>query len=126
MHIYNYHPETKEFIGKIRLNDGDKNPLIKGEYLIPANAVTQRPTIKAGENQAVVFNGSGWSLTPDFRGVKCWLQTGEGIEIHELGEALPVDSIDYDPVELAEEKTAEFEQMQAETNEVTEEQLTNE
>ena len=125
MYIYNYHPETKEYLGKTRLNDGDKNPITKGEYLIPANAITQWPTIKAGENQAVIFNGSGWSLTPDFRGVKCWLQTGAEIEISGLGQILPIDSINYDPVALAQEKTAEFEQAQVEL-EVTTEQPTNE
>lgn len=114
MKVYSFDSITKEFLGSIELGKGDINPLKKGEFLIPANAVKKWPTVSAGENQAVVFNGSGWSLTPDFRGVSGWTQTGEEIEISELGQALPADFIDYDPVLLAEEKTAEYEQAQAE------------
>jgi hypothetical protein len=124
MKVYSFHPITKEFLAPVVLGEGDRNPFDKNEYLIPANAVKKWPTVSSGENQAIIFNGSGWSLTPDFRGVKSWHQTGEEIEINELGQTLPIDSINYDPVVLAEEKTAEFEEAQAALDQM--EQPTNE
>jgi hypothetical protein len=113
MKVYSFHPITKEFQAPVVLGEGDRNPFDKNEYLIPANAVKKWPTVSADENQAIIFNGSGWSLTPDFRGASGWHQTGEEIEISELGQTLPIDFINYDPVLLAEEKTIEFEEAQA-------------
>lgn len=113
MKIYNFNPKTKEYLGAHELTEGDRNPFVKGEYLIPANAVKTWPTVKAGENQTIIFNGSGWSLIPDFRGVESWYQTGEKIEISDLGQTLPSDSIDYDPIALSEDITAEYEQAKA-------------
>ena len=114
MIIYNYHPITRELLGKTKLGDSDKNPLEVGKYIVPANATKVTPSVVAMENEALIFNGSGWSLVPDFRGVSGWLQTGEAVKIDNLGEVLPVDFIDYDPVLLAEGETAEYEQAQAE------------
>lgn len=123
MKVYSFHSSTKQFLGAIELGEGDRNPFKKDEFLIPSNAVKKWPTVSAGENQAIIFNGSGWSLTADFRGVSGWTQTGEEIEISELGQTLPVDFIDYNPVLLAEEKTEEYEQAQAA---IDAEKLTNE
>ncbi|WP_417842140.1 hypothetical protein [Terasakiella sp.] len=122
MKVYHYHPITKEYLGAYKLNEGDKNPFYKSQYLIPANAVKTWPTVKASKNQAVIFNGSGWSLTPDYRGLVYWLETGEKGDISALGETPPNDAIDYDPVALAEEKTAEYEQAQAEAQALAEQQ----
>jgi hypothetical protein len=113
MKVYCFDSLTKEYLAPIELGEGDKNPFDKSQFLIPANAVKKWPTVSAGVNQAVIFNGSGWSLTPDFRGVDSWHQTGEKLEISELGQTFPADSINYDPVALAEEKTTEFEEAQA-------------
>tara|TARA_R110002167_G_scaffold138538_3_gene325745 strand:- start:194 stop:568 length:375 start_codon:yes stop_codon:yes gene_type:complete len=124
MKVYSFHPITKEFQAPVVLGEGDRNPFDKNEYLIPANAVKKWPTVSADENQAIIFNGSGWSLTPDFRGVDSWHQTGEKLEISELGQTFPADSINYDPVALAEEKTTEFEEAQAALDQI--EQPTNE
>tara|TARA_R110000744_G_scaffold69739_3_gene141421 strand:+ start:639 stop:1001 length:363 start_codon:yes stop_codon:yes gene_type:complete len=119
MKVYAFDSLTKEYLKPIELNEGDKNPFKKDEFLIPANAVKKWPTVSAGENQVIIFNGSGWSLTSDFRGVSGWLQTGEALEIKEIGKTLPADFIDYDPVLLAEEKTTEYEQAQSLTEEPT-------
>jgi hypothetical protein len=124
MKVYAFDQATKQYLGVIELSEGDKNPFDKSQFLIPANAVEKWPTVGAGENQAVIFNGSGWSLTPDFRGASGWLQAGEEIEIRELGQTLPIDFINYDPVLLAEEKTIEFEEAQAALDQM--EQPTNE
>jgi hypothetical protein len=120
MKVYSYNAMTKEFLGALELGEGDRNPFKKDEFLLPANTVKQWPTVKAAENQTVIFNGSGWSLAPDFRSVSGWLQTGEELEINALGETLPADFIDYDPVLLAEEKTAEYEQAEAEAETIDE------
>jgi hypothetical protein len=124
MKVYRFDQKSKQYSGVIELGEGDKNPFDKSQFLIPANAVKKWPTVSAGENQAVIFNGSGWSLTPDFRGVDNWHQTGEKLEISELGQTFPADSINYDPVALAEEKTTEFEEAQAALDQM--EQPTNE
>jgi hypothetical protein len=124
MKVYSFDALTKEYLNPIELGEGDKNPFKKDEFLIPANAVKKWPTVSADENQAIIFNGSGWSLTPDFRGASGWHQTGEEIEISELGQTLPIDFINYDPVLLAEEKTIEFEEAQAALDQM--EQPTNE
>ena len=124
MKVYCFDSLTKEYLAPIELGEGDKNPFDKSQFLISANAVKKWPTVSAGKNQAVIFNGSGWSLTPDFRGVDNWHQTGEKLEISELGQTFPADSINYDPVALAEEKTTEFEEAQAALDQI--EQPTNE
>ncbi|WP_394183357.1 hypothetical protein [Marinomonas posidonica] len=113
MNIYNYHPTTKEYLGKTVLNDSDKNPLVDGEYLIPANAITQWPTVKAGANQAVIFNGSGWSLIDDFRGVQYWDENGEQYQIESIGERVPEGASLTEPVPI-EEHISELEQDTAE------------
>ncbi len=89
MNVYSFDQNTGEFLGKITLGEGDRNPFNIGEFLIPANAVKKWPTVKAGENQVVIFNGSGWSLSPDFRGVQYWDDNGEQHQIEKIGELVP-------------------------------------
>lgn len=113
MNVYSYHPITKEFLGKVVLNEGDKNPFNRAEYLIPANTVKQWPTVKAGDNQAVIFNGSGWSLTDDFRGVPYWDEDGERHEITELGKIIPEGASLTEPAPV-EEPIPELEAVTAE------------
>jgi hypothetical protein len=64
MEIYNYNPETGEYIN---ISTADENPLEKGEYLIPANATTIEPPT-ARTNQVAVFEKNTWSLKTDHRG----------------------------------------------------------
>ena len=64
MRIYNYDPETGEYLG-----DGlaDESPLEPGVYLMPANATSKLvPTLKPGE--AAIFADDNWRVVADYRG----------------------------------------------------------
>lgn len=68
MDIWNYNPATGELIGQ---SVADPNPLVDGEWLLPAHSTpTAPPTHQAG--QAVIFAGNSWSSTPDHRGETWW------------------------------------------------------
>lgn len=87
MKIYNYHPGTKEFLSE---GQADTDPMVKGNWLIPAHATTvTAPEIQSG--YIPVFDGKQWSQIPDYRGVKVYnITTAQESEIKELGE-LPDD-----------------------------------
>lgn len=85
MKIYHYHPETKEYLGK---DLADKDPMVKGNWLIPANATSVKPP-EVQEHQAAVFSNDSWSVVPDYRGFEFWLQNGEHHVINELGIVPP-------------------------------------
>lgn len=60
MNIYNYHPETKVFVG---MTQADPDPLVEGGWLIPAYATTVAPPRITAGNQAV-WLGDSWKLEP--------------------------------------------------------------
>jgi len=82
MKIYNYHPDTKEYLGDSLANP---NPLEPGNYLIPAHA-TPIPPINTGKNQVAVFVNNEWVIKSDFRGKK-YIKAGtfEEVTINEIG-----------------------------------------
>jgi len=58
MKIYNYHPVTKEYIGKSIANE---SPLEEGVYLIPVNATDiQVPEFQAGKVAMFNENSQQW------------------------------------------------------------------
>jgi len=71
--IYNYHPDTLEFIS---VGEADVSPLEPGVFLIPAHA-TEVPPKDAGVFEAVVFDPtiSEWALVPDYRGAALFSTT---------------------------------------------------
>ncbi|MBT0459845.1 tail fiber assembly protein [Morganella morganii] len=83
MKIYNYHPLTKEFLSE---GIADADPLVEGNWLIPAHATTiPAPEIQSG--YVPVFDGREWQQTEDHRGVSVYdITTAQESEIKELGE----------------------------------------
>jgi hypothetical protein len=68
MQIYHYHPLTAEYLGQ---GKADPDPLVKGNWLIPAHAVTDAPPTP-GKNQAVLYQNGSWILVEDHRGQVVW------------------------------------------------------
>lgn len=93
MLIYNYHPETKEYIGS---SEADRSPLEEDVYLIPAYATDIKPP-SVNENQKPVFNNGQWSIVADYRGTEYWLSDGSKHTITELGVELPSNAIVNEP-----------------------------
>ena len=63
MTIYQYHPETKEYLG---LREARLNPLEPGQFLIPAHATTDVPLPPKG-GFAVIYGSNGWEFIEDNR-----------------------------------------------------------
>lgn len=100
MKIYNFHPETGEYLGE---SEADKSPLEKDVWLVPANATEKKPPT-AGENEIPVFSEEGWSLTHDFRGVKYWNDSGEEFTVFRIGEPIPDGYLSSPPRRISEKK----------------------
>jgi hypothetical protein len=58
MKIYNYHPETLNFVGE---SMPDKNPLEPGKYLIPAHATTTAPP-EPQTGKVIKFIAGNWEF----------------------------------------------------------------
>lgn len=84
MKIYNYHPDTHEYLSSAH---ADVDPLDPDNHLIPAHATSVAvPIIKNGE--AAIFSEATqtWSVVPDFRGQTLYDQTtGDAVVIEDLG-----------------------------------------
>lgn len=59
MKIYHYDPLTRLFLFE---EDATPDPLVKGEYLIPAFATGWPPLTKIPAGQQTFFNGDKWAL----------------------------------------------------------------
>lgn len=57
---YNYHPETKQYLGYITV--ADESPLEPGKYLVPANATLIKPPTYDKETQFIVFTQNDWII----------------------------------------------------------------
>jgi|GEM_PF-704317 len=85
--IYNYHPDTNEYLSTA---PADVSPLQPGVWLIPAFA-TQLAPPAVGAAQVAVFIGGGWQVKPDWRGVPLYSTTdGSVVEIVAVGKT-PLD-----------------------------------
>lgn len=77
--IYNYHPDTGEFL---EAGEARQSPRDPEEFFIPGFATGIEPPAKA-EGQAVIFDSGQWSLVADVRGT--WHDiNGQVVEIGEL------------------------------------------
>ncbi|MCS3417397.1 hypothetical protein M2399_002799 [Pseudomonas sp. BIGb0450] len=87
--LYQADPVTGEYIGSVF---ADSDPLVEGEWLIPAMAFTTAPPVVEPGYAAVHVKDSEhiWSFTPDLRGTVYRIDNGEEINWHKLGE-LPGD-----------------------------------
>lgn len=68
MNLYNFDPNTKEYLMTTIASADPMETKIKGEFipLVPAYATLVEPP-KTGENEAAVFNGTTWEIKKDFR-----------------------------------------------------------
>lgn len=80
--IFNYHPETGEFISS---SLADKSPLEPDEWLIPAHATEIEPP-QTVANQVAVFDGNAWRIDQDFRGLNLYsTENGSRVEVDTIG-----------------------------------------
>ncbi|WZL14750.1 tail fiber assembly [Vibrio phage vB_VpaM_XM1] len=85
MKIYHYHHETKEYLGE---GLADKDPMVAGNWLIPAYATSTKPP-QTDKNQTAIFDGEEWSVVADYRGFEYWMPNGDSNVINELGVEPP-------------------------------------
>lgn len=105
MKIYHYHFSTGEFLS---IGEADADPMVEGNYLIPANATTEEPP-EAEDNKARVFIDGSWSLVDDYRGTTYWTDYQTSFTISEIGVTVPDDaSLEQpDEPELTDEEMSE-------------------
>ena len=93
MKIYNYHPETGEYVG---VEAAVESPLEPGVYLLPASSSLLAPP-EAGGNEVAVFADGAWSVLADFRGTSYYTTDGVYHTITQIGEVEPNDALDSAP-----------------------------
>jgi hypothetical protein len=98
MDIYNYHPETGEYLSKGAARRDPMESRRRGAdvWLVPAHA-TVIPPPTAGDNEKAIWRNGGWRLVPDFRGVKVCRIDGSGqvvgyVEMR-LGDPIEADMV---------------------------------
>ena len=79
--VYAYDSNTKELLGTTQAQE---SPLEKGIVLMPANSTATEPPA-LGENQAAVWNGSGWDVVADLRGTVYYDADGKEYTQNQLG-----------------------------------------
>lgn len=83
MKVYNYHPDTKEYIGE---SAAQSSPLEPGVFLIPAYATTDCPP-EVKEKEVAVWDGENWNVEADYRGDTFYhKETGQAVIITAIGE----------------------------------------
>lgn len=86
--IYNYHPQTGEFINEV---PAEESPLEAGVILVPAFATTFKPP-KTATREVAVFADGQWQVKSDWRGVSLFSTTdGNAVNICEIGKT-PADA----------------------------------
>lgn len=80
--VYNYNPDTGEYLGP---ETAHESPMEPGVYLMPAHSTEAEPP-EAGEHQAAVYSDGAWTLVEDHRG-EVWYDTAtqDQHEIKTLG-----------------------------------------
>ncbi|MBU1002803.1 MAG: hypothetical protein KKE73_09795 [Proteobacteria bacterium] len=128
MIIYNYHPQTGEFMGStmVRLHPDSGRPMV------PAGSTQIAPPEDIPSGQVACWTGAAWELVEDHRGVVLYsTATGATVEITELGpipdgltDTAPGEFETWDDVaeawvfDLVAAKAAKLQLIQAEKNRV--------
>lgn len=85
--IYNFHPQTGEFINEA---PADESPLEPGVILLPAFSTTTKPP-KTATREIAVFADGQWRVKADWRGAVLFSTTdGSAVNISEIGKT-PAD-----------------------------------
>lgn len=95
MRIFNYHPQTGEFLSE---SLASVDPMNEERHLIPLYATTVEPP-EAQERKARIIRNDAWEYVDDYRGVKVEAQDGTqrfGV-ITALG--LRPEDITFEPME---------------------------
>lgn len=95
MKVYNYHSETKEYLGEQRARmdpletEKQKTPI----YLVPAHATAIKLKVQPKQGEVAVFDLSNttWNVVVDNRGMY-YEQDGTSAEITMLDVALPANA----------------------------------
>lgn len=90
--LYNYDQETGEFLSslKAQINPISSEKKGKDVYFERAYATDKKPP-KVKKNEVAVFNGKGWDIKTDFRGVVFFNKSGDISEIINIDECVPND-----------------------------------
>lgn len=94
--VYNFHPETKEFLfeSNATLDPLETKKLGENVYIKPAFSTFIKP-VKAKKNQVMVFDIENykWISKKDFRGTEYYDKNGEKHIITNIDEIVPKDAI---------------------------------
>lgn len=111
MLVYNYNPITKEYTSQ---EEAQKNPLVAGEYLIPANATITKP-LKSKTGFTIVWQGNKWAYKEDHRGEEWYNSLTKNKEVINFIGELPENYYTLDSV-IANPPEGEYWQYDKELN----------
>ena len=96
MEWYRYNPDTLEYEHPVICQP---NPARPGEFLIPPSATEMEPP-STKEHEIAVFQPDSnlWTIQPDYRETEYWLPDGSHHKIEQIGETLPEDALDKQPL----------------------------
>jgi hypothetical protein len=98
--VYNYHPQTGEYLGQSR---ADESPLEPGAYLMPAHSTDLAPPVPP-RHMVAVFRSGRWDAEEDHRGKTYWLADGTRHTVSTIGP-MPAEALDKAPPPSAEQMT---------------------
>lgn len=82
--VYLYSDKNGEFLGEYNAHPDPETP---GAYIEPVCSTDVAPP-SPGNHQVAVFNGGVWTLVADYRGTIGYTESGEPVEIVNIGETL--------------------------------------
>jgi hypothetical protein len=100
MQIYNYHPETFEFISA---SEADESPLEPGVFYYPAYSTIEAP-LAAGEHEVCIFNPSlkAWEIKADFRGQQLFSTVdGKALDMSQVRPGQTLAELEATPLNRA-------------------------
>lgn len=83
--IYNYHPESGEFLGA---SEADPDPMNPGGFLIPGSATTVEPPDPTADRRVLAWRDDAWIEIEDHRGETWWTADGKAMTINQIGNPL--------------------------------------
>lgn len=96
MDIYHYSALNGEFLG---VGEADPDPLVHDNWLYPANSTLVVPPDVTLPDTVARFLAGSWSVVPDLRGTKYWLDGVEHV-ILTINETVPDGASNVAPPEV--------------------------
>lgn len=100
MYIYDYHPESGEYLQTrpAKLDPLETQKVGEDRFLIPGNATTiAPPAAESGKARVFEAVAGTWSQVPDHRGETWWQADGKPVVIEALGNPADDDLLDTKP-----------------------------